>query len=54
LTWFDCVLIRFSLKYQLTPTNDAEREREEVSRDFVGWNQIARWLKRIDGFRACS
>jgi site-specific recombinase XerD len=26
VTWFDSVLIRFSLKYQLTPANNAERD----------------------------
>jgi len=25
-----------------------------VSRDFVSWNQIGGWLKRVDGFRAGS
>jgi hypothetical protein len=30
------------------------RRRLVVSRDFVSWNQIAGWLKQVDGFRACS
>jgi len=34
--------------------NPQKSEGKVVSQPFVSWNQIAAWLKQVDGFRGCS